>query len=49
MRIADTTAELMGHTLRVKLNRIAVGSDASIASKLEYFNPAHSMKGRIGL
>ena len=31
------------------LNRIAAGSQAQIVAKLEYFNPAHSVKDRIGV
>jgi len=49
MRIANNTAELIGNTPLVRLNRIAAGIDATIACKLEYFNPAHSVKDRIAL
>ncbi|HEY3326737.1 MAG TPA: cysteine synthase A [Novimethylophilus sp.] len=49
MRIANNTAELIGNTPLVKLNRIAAGIDATIACKLEYFNPAHSVKDRIAV
>ncbi len=46
MRIANNTAELIGNTPLVRLNRVATGIDATIACKLEYFNPAHSVKDR---
>ena len=49
MKIANNTAELIGNTPLVKLNRIAAGIDATIACKLEYFNPAHSVKDRIAV
>jgi len=49
MRIANNTAELIGNTPLVRLNRIAAGIDATIACKLEYFNPAHSVKDRIAV
>jgi cysteine synthase A len=49
MRIANNTAELIGNTPLVRLNRIAADIDATIACKLEYFNPAHSVKDRIAV
>src|SRR5262249_37619242 len=49
MRIANDTAELIGNTPLVRLNRTARGIDATIVCKLEYFNPAHSVKDRIGV
>ncbi|MCB5188172.1 cysteine synthase A [Methylobacillus caricis] len=51
MRIANNTAELIGNTPLVRLNRTATGIDTSttIACKLEYFNPAHSVKDRIAV
>ena len=49
MRIANNTAELVGNTPLVRLNRVAAGVDATIVCKLEYFNPAHSVKDRIAV
>jgi cysteine synthase A len=47
MKIANNVAELIGNTPLVRLNRINAGIDATIALKLEFFNPAHSVKDRI--
>ena len=49
MRIANNTAELIGNTPLVKLNRTAAGIDTTIACKLEYFNAASSVKDRIAV
>ncbi|MDD3327273.1 MAG: cysteine synthase A [Zoogloea sp.] len=49
MRIASNIAELVGNTPLVKLNRLAPANGATIALKLEFFNPAHSVKDRIAV
>ena len=49
MRIANNVAELVGNTPLVKLNRLAPAGGATIALKLEFFNPAHSVKDRIAV
>ena len=49
MKIASDVTKLIGNTPLIRLNRIAVESQAQIVTKLEYFNPSHSVKDRIGV
>jgi cysteine synthase len=48
-RIAENALELMGHTPMVRLNRLTEGIDATIAVKLESYQPGGSVKDRIGV
>ncbi|MGB0093442.1 MAG: cysteine synthase A [Solirubrobacteraceae bacterium] len=48
-RIADDISQLVGHTPLVRLNRVTDGSAGEVVAKLESFNPAHSVKDRIGV
>jgi cysteine synthase A len=49
MRIASDVTQLIGNTPLVRIHRLAPAGGATIAAKLEYFNPAHSVKDRIGV
>ncbi len=48
-RIANDVTELVGNTPLVRLNRLGADVGADIVAKLEFYNPAHSVKDRIGV
>ncbi len=48
MKIANNVTDLIGNTPLVRLNRVTGDSKAEIVAKLEFFNPAKSVKDRIG-
>ena len=49
MPVYNNITELVGFTPLVKLNKITDGADATVLLKLEFFNPASSVKDRIAL
>jgi cysteine synthase A len=48
-KIYDDVTDLIGHTPLVRLNRLTEGLDAQVVVKLEFYNPANSVKDRIGV
>ncbi len=48
-RIFDDVTKLVGNTPLVRINRLTEGVRANIFAKLEFYNPANSVKDRIGV
>ena len=49
MRIAKDVTELVGNTPLVRIRRLSAGAAGDLVAKLEFYNPAHSVKDRIGV
>ena len=49
MKIANNVTQLIGNTPLVRLHRLTNGAQAEVLVKLESFNPAGSVKDRIGV
>ena len=48
-QIAENITEVVGRTPLVRLNRLPEGTGATVLAKLEFYNPAASVKDRIGV
>jgi cysteine synthase len=49
MRVAESLVDLVGDTPLLRLARLFQGAPARVLGKLEFFNPASSVKDRTGL
>ena len=48
-KVFANATELVGRTPLVRINRLADGADATVLVKLEFYNPANSVKDRIAV
>ncbi len=48
-RIYDDATQLVGNTPLVRINKLTEGAGATVLGKLEFYNPANSVKDRIGV
>jgi cysteine synthase A len=49
MKIVNDVTELIGNTPLVRIRKLTAGAGADVVAKLEFYNPAHSVKDRIGV
>ena len=49
MKIVNDVTQLIGNTPLVRIRKLAADSGADVVAKLEFYNPAHSVKDRIGV
>ena len=49
MKIVNDVTQLIGNTPLVRIRNLAAGAGAEVVAKLEFYNPAHSVKDRIGV
>jgi cysteine synthase A len=48
-KIYDDVTQLIGNTPLVRINNLTKGSGATVLAKLEFYNPANSVKDRLGV
>jgi len=49
MKIVNDVTQLIGNTPLVRIRKLAAEGGAEVVAKLEFYNPAHSVKDRIGV
>ncbi|HYD96990.1 MAG TPA: cysteine synthase A [Noviherbaspirillum sp.] len=49
MKIVNDVTQLIGNTPLVRIRKLAAEAGAEVVAKLEFYNPAHSVKDRIGV